>query len=99
MRAYEPTAATAVVGVACFQLWQAWNNNAPSLADARAAAAGDVSIRQRLVDADLLVGGLAVIVGVALAVMMRDMTALLIMLIVFGCLSTWHHAVLAADSR
>lgn len=60
MHAYEPQAATAVVGLAAFQLWNAWNANAPSLADARAASPDDVSIRQRLYDADFMVGGLAV---------------------------------------
>lgn len=99
MRTYEPTAATAVVGLAAFQLWNAWNSNAPSLAEARVAQPGDDSVRQRLMDADLLVGGLAVIIGTVLSVMTRDMTALLIMLIVFGALSMWHHSVLAAESR
>lgn len=99
MRHYEPTAATAIVGVAAFQLWQAWNANAPTLADARKAEPGDTSVRQQLIDADLLVGGLAVIIGTVLAVMSRDVTALLIMLVVFGSLSLWHHSVLAAESR
>lgn len=99
MQTYEPTTATAVVGLAAFQLWQAWNSNAPSLAEVRAAEPGDVSVRQQLIDADLLVGGLAVIIGTAIAVMTKDATALLIMLIVFGSLSLWHHSVLAADSR
>lgn len=99
MKLYEPSAATAVVGLAVFQLWTAWTNNAPSLAEAREAEPGDASVRQKLIDADLLVGGLAVMVGAVLAVMTRDMTALLLMLVVFGCLSMWHHAVLAAESR
>lgn len=99
MKSYEPATASAVVGLCAFQLWQAWNANAPSLADAREAAPDDVTIRQKLMDADLLVGGLAFIIGTVVSVMTRDITALLIIMIVFGSVSGWHHAVLAAESR
>jgi hypothetical protein len=47
-------------------------------------------------DADLTVGSLALIIGVTFAVLSRDLTVLLIMVIVFGTLSLWHHQVLAA---
>lgn len=99
MKIYDPSVATGIVGLAAFQLWSAWNSSAPSLADAREAAPGDVSVKQKLMDADILVGGLAVIVGGVLAVMTHDVTALILMLVVFGALSVWHHMVLAAESR
>lgn len=99
MKQYEPAAASAVVGIAAFQLWQAWNANAPSLAEAREAPPGDTSVKQKLIDADLLVGGLAVIIGTVISVMTRDITALIIMLVVFGSVSLWHHSVLAAEAR
>jgi hypothetical protein len=98
-RAYEPAVAAAVVGAAGWQLWQAWNTNAPSLAECRSAGPGTerhLDVRQHLMDADLTVGSLALIIGVTFAVLSRDLTVLLIMVIVFGTLSLWHHQVLAA---
>lgn len=100
---YEPAVAAAVVGAAGWQLWSAWNTNAPSLADCRAAAPQDtdahLSVKQRLLDADLTVGSLALIIGVSFAILSRDPTVLLIMIVIFGTLSLWHHSVLNADSR
>jgi hypothetical protein len=99
---YEPAVAAAVVGAAGWQLWSAWNTNAPSLADCRAAppsSADHLTVKQRLLDADLTVGSLALIIGVTFAVLSRDMSVLLIMVLIFGTLSLWHHQVLAADAR
>jgi hypothetical protein len=99
---YEPAVAAAVVGAAGWQLWSAWNTNAPSLADCRGAGpatAEHLTVKQRLLDADLTVGSLALIIGVTFAVLARDLTVLLIMILIFGTLSLWHHQVLAADAR
>lgn len=102
MRAYEPAVAAAVVGAAGYQLWEAWGKNAPSLAECRAASPESpdhLAVRQRLMDADLTVGSLALIIGVTFAVLSRDLTVLLIMILVFGTLSVWHHQVLTAEAR
>ena len=104
MSRYEAPAAVAVVGLAGFQLWDAWNKNAPSLADCRAASAnrgdaGHVAVRQQLLDANLTVGSLALIIGATFAVLTKDLTVLLIMITIFGTLSLWHHSVLDADPR
>jgi len=96
MARYEPAVASAVIGAAGFQLVQMWNNNAPSLNDLRNAPPGDTTAKQDLYDADLLVGGLAVILGVTFAVLAKDFTALVVMLTIFGTLSLWHHMVLNA---
>lgn len=99
MQKYEPQAAAAVVGLAAFELWKVWGNTAPSLADVRGVAPDDDTIRQRLMDADITVGSLAIIIGVTLAILMRDATALIIMMIIFGSLSFFHHWVLNAEPR
>ena len=99
MQKYEPQAAAAVVGLAAFELWKVWGNTAPSLADVRGVTPGDDTIRQRLMDADITVGSLAIIIGVTLAILMKDATALIIMMIIFGTLSFFHHWVLAAEPR
>lgn len=91
-----------MIGMAGFQLIQAWNNNAPDLGTMRRTEPGTVEhvgMKQQLIDADFLVGGLALILGVAFGVVSRDMTALLVMLAIFGSVSLWYHAVLAAESR
>jgi hypothetical protein len=96
---YEPQAAAAVVGLAAFELWKVWGNTAPTLADVRTVAPGDDTVRQHLMDADITVGSLAIIIGVTLAILMKDATALIIMMIIFGSLSFFHHWVLAAEPR
>jgi len=50
-------------------------------------------------DADFMVGGLAVILGVAYATVTHDLTAMTVMLTIFGAVSLWHHAVLNAEER
>jgi len=97
MQKWEPQAATAVVAVAAFELWKVWGNTAPTLAEVRTSDRNDDSIRQRLMDTDITVGSLAIIIGVTLAVLMRDATALILMLVIFGSLSFFHHWVLASD--
>ncbi len=99
MAKWEPGAAATVVGLASFQLYQAWNQNAPSLAECRSAEPGDITVKQKLVDADLTVGSVAIIVGVALAILTRDPTALILLMVIFGTLSLWSNQVLAAESR
>lgn len=99
MAKWEPEAAVAVVGLAAIELWKLWGANAPSLAEVRKADPGDVSIAQRLMDSDITVGSMAVIIGVALAILTHDMTALIVMVAIFATLSFFHHWIMAAESR
>ena len=88
-----------VIGAAAFSLWEAWGRNAPSLSEVRGADPGDIAIRQRMLDANITVGSMAVIIGVSFAVLTRDVTALVIMLVVFGSVSFLHSWMLAAEAR
>lgn len=97
MARLENATAATVIGVAGFQLAQLWNNNAPSLSDIRNAHSSDLTIKQQLLDADVMVGGIAIILGVTFAILTGDMTALLVMLAIFGSMSLWHHSVLNAQ--
>jgi hypothetical protein len=99
MARFDAATTATVIGVAGFQLLQAWNNNAPSLAELRSCHPDDISIRQKLYDADFMVGGLATVLGVVFAILAHDTTALLVMLVIFGGVSMWHHSVLNAESR
>ena len=90
---WEPAAAAAVTGLACYELWNAWNSNAPTLRELGSAVQGD-DTHQQLHDADLTVGSLALIVGVSMAVLTKDLTVLILMIFSFGALTLWYHAVL-----
>lgn len=90
---WEPAAAAAVVGLACYQLAQSYTDRAPSLHDLGKAVRGD-STHQQLLDTDLTIGSIALVVGVAMTVLTKDITAMLLMLFTFGILSLWHHAIL-----
>ncbi len=87
-----------VVSLAGFQFLNTWNNNAPSLSELRGAPPGDVSMKQRLIDADVMVGGTALILGGALSIMTHDNTPLVIMLTLFGSVALWHHIVLNGEA-
>jgi hypothetical protein len=99
MQKWEPQAAVAVVGLAAIELYKLWGSNAPSLADVRTAEPGCISTRQKLLDAEIQVGSMALIIGTVLAVLTRDMTALIVMLVIFAALSFLHHWIMAAESR
>jgi predicted short-subunit dehydrogenase-like oxidoreductase (DUF2520 family) len=99
VKQWEPTVAATVVGLASYNLWSAWQASAPSLAELRAAEPGDISARQKLLDANMTVGSLALVIGVTIAILTRDITVLLIMAVFFATLSYWHNAVLAAETR
>lgn len=87
-----------VAGVAGFQLLQAWNANAPSLATLRESSPSDTAVATQLRDADVMVGGIALILGVSTAIISNDKTALIVMSSVFGLVSLWHHAVFNGEA-
>lgn len=91
--------ATGIIGLIVFQLWQAYDTAAPTLAEARAATPDDLNIRQRMMDADLSVGTLAVLIGVTYAVMTRDVSVLILMMVIFTALSLWRRSIIAAEQR
>lgn len=99
MNDVTPSLATALVGVAAFNIWKAYESNAPTLSECRNAAPGDITIRQRLLDADLTVGTLAVIIGVSYAIMTKDFNVMILMLVIFGTLSLWRRSIIAAEPR
>jgi Flp pilus assembly protein TadB len=99
MNKWEPGAAAAVVGIASYNLWNAWQSTAPSLADLRKADPSDIGVRQKLLDANLTVGTLAFVIAVTLAILTKDITVCLIMAVFFITLTMWHNAVLNAEPR
>jgi len=96
MRRMEPVAAAALVGVALWELCRAYRETAPPLADLRNAHRDCVEHRQRLLDADLMVGGLALLAGATASWLTRSWVPLSIVVIGFAWVSGWHHLVLGS---
>ncbi|MHB1357038.1 MAG: hypothetical protein ACYCZF_13805 [Anaerolineae bacterium] len=94
---YNPQIASSVLGLAGFVLLPLWQNTAPKLSDLRDTDASDNDSRRKLFDADILTGGIALTLGLAFAVMSKDYTPLLLMLIIFGFISIYYHYVFGAD--
>ena len=99
MPKYQPGIAASVIGLAAFELIRTWRDIAPELSELRHAQAGDTSMRQRLMDADILIGSVSIVLGVAFGLLTQDWTALVIMLLIFSMMSFWYHQVNAAEAR
>lgn len=90
--------AIAVTGVAVFSLAELWQRTAPSLSDLRGTTPGSIDAKQRLVDADIVVGIVAVLAGTFIAVVTKDATAMVLIMVTFGALALYYHATLAATA-
>lgn len=60
---HEAAAGAALVALAVWEMARTYQAHAPSLTELRRCDRDDIDARQRLLDADLTVGGLAVLVG------------------------------------
>lgn len=94
----ELTAATGVTGFAVVQLFAMYRETAPKLTDVRYAPEGDHTARQMVLDADILVGGLSILVGVSAAVLSRSWLPALLMFAGFTLISLYYHAVCNSPS-
>lgn len=92
----EPLAAAALVSVALWDLARAYRETAPPLGELRRADRDDVDHRQRLLDADLMVGGLALLAGATASWLTRSIIPGAIVAAGFVWVSYWHHAVMGS---
>lgn len=92
----EIDAAIAISAFAMYQMSTQYTSIAPKLSELRDSDSDSLSRRQQLLDADLLVGGIAILAGITASVLSRSFVPLVTALIGFGWLSYWHHAVQAA---
>lgn len=99
MTRYAPEIAASVIGLSAWELIRTWHDIAPELSDLRGSAAGDIAMKQRLLDADILVGGISLVLGVTFGLLTKDWTALILMLVIFGIVSIWYHQVNEAEER
>lgn len=94
----ETSTAVGVAGLAVFQLVDLWTDHAPTLEQCRAALPGDVHLRNRLLDSEILAAGIAVLVGGALRYTSGTWTPALLLGATLGGLAFWYSAVLNAHS-
>lgn len=94
----EHTAAAGIIGVALWQLHEAYAKTAPSMTELRRADGDCVDRRQRLRDADWLCGGLALIAGAAASWLTKSWVPLALVAAGFAWVSGWHHLVLASPT-
>lgn len=93
-----PGVMVAVLGLTVVGLVQVYVEVAPSLVDVRAADPGSVAMRQHLMDADYLVGGLALLLAAVSSVYLRDPLPAALVGIAVGGTAWWHHDVLASPN-
>ena len=82
-----------------FNVWQIYENNVPSIADLRAAAPGDTQMKQRMIDADMSIGSVALAIGLVFAYKAHDPSIVLIIIALLGALSWWRHEILEGDNH
>ena len=87
---------SSVGALVLFELWKAYENNAPTLSELRDAPANDLAMRQKMLDADLGIGVIAIGVGIIFSLKTNDPLILLSIIVVLGGLSWWRHEVLEA---
>lgn len=81
------------------EMWKAYENNAPTLADLRAAEPNDIAMKQRLIDTDFTVGSIALAIGVVFAVKAKDHSLIVIIAALLAALSWWRHEILEGESQ
>lgn len=73
---------------------QIYGQYAPSLKELRTRDVGDTTGRQELMDADILVGSIAIVAGSFVSWAVHDIGPLIVLLFTFSVISYWHHMVL-----
>ena len=86
--------AAAITGIAVWELSKAYQRFAPALGDLRKADCDETDSRQRLLDADMCVGGLAILAGGAASWLSRSWVPLVVIALAMLWVSCYHRAVL-----
>lgn len=94
----EAGALFGVMGLTTVELVKLWQSVAPSLSDVRTAPEDDPSIAQRLLDADILGAGLALLIGGTTSILLRSWLPIFMALGSVLLISRWHHAVYHGDN-
>ncbi len=90
----EIGAGAALVGAGLFSIHAHYKDHAGSLSDARQALSSDLAAKQRLLDADVLTGGLVILAGGSLAYMTKSPAPLLLAIAGFVLIAGYYHGAL-----
>lgn len=90
--------AVALTGFAVWELFDTYTTLAPTMSELRETSCHDTSARQRLMDADVCVGGIAVLAGSAAAWLSRSWVPLALVTAALAWVSWYHHAALAGPT-
>lgn len=86
-------AAIAVISFSVLEVFRMYQSTAPKLADVRAAKKDDWKVSQQLLDADVMTGGLVVIMGLAGLFLMNRKYPLVFLFITWIAVSYYYHSV------
>lgn len=90
--------AVALTGFAVWQLVSTYTDMAPSIGDLRGSLHHDTDARQRLMDADMCVGGIALLAGIAATWLSKSWVPLALVVGAFAWVSWYHHAALSGPT-
>lgn len=88
----------ATLGFTTVEVVKLWRDASPSLEEVRAAPIGDVTMQQRLMDANYLGAGLAVLVGGTVSYLTSNWIPILLSLATVTYMSWWYRQVLVSDN-
>lgn len=90
--------AVALTAFAVWQLVATYTDMAPSIGDLRGSLNHSTEARQKLLDADMCVGGVAIIAGSAASYLGRSWVPLALVVATLGWVSYYHHAALGGPT-
>lgn len=82
-----------VAGFALWEMHERYSKVAPKMSDLRAAGGQDVGAKQQLLDADCMVGGLALLAGGTASWLSKSWIPLLVVMVGFAWTSYYYHGV------
>ena len=85
---------TALIGAGIFSIHSHYQNNAGPLSEVRKASADNMQVKQKVMDADILTGGLVLLTGGSLAYLTQSSTPLILAILGFALISGYYHAAL-----
>jgi len=88
-----------VSALVIFEVWKAYEVNAPSISDLRAASPGDLAMKQRLIDSDFTIGSVALAIGAIFTVKAKDPSIIVIIAALLAALSWWRYEILEGEAR
>lgn len=95
----ENALVAATLGFATIEVVKIWRDASPSLEEVRSAPIGDITMTQRIMDANYLGAGLAVLVGGTVSYLATSWIPLLLSLATVAFMSWWYRMVLTSDNE